>query len=105
VIDGSRLKSDSGLMTGMQTNPGIRSRLFYGALQLDHISLPISKSLFKHSKENKPAFARKVKEKILWSFCIFSAPPHRCARTDTAQAEGRVEKVVLGVRKLAFAVF
>jgi hypothetical protein len=70
VIDGSRLKGDGGLMTGMQTNPGIRSRLFYGALQLDHISLRISKSLFKHSKKNKPAFARKVKEKILWSFFL-----------------------------------
>jgi hypothetical protein len=70
VIDGSGFESDSGLMTGMQTNPGIRSRLFYGALQLDHISLRISKSLFKHSKKNKPAFARKVKEKILWSFFL-----------------------------------
>jgi hypothetical protein len=74
VIDGSRLESDSGLMTGMQTNPGIRSRFFYGTLQLDHVSLRISKSLFKHSQENKPAFARKVKEKILWSFRIFSNP-------------------------------
>jgi hypothetical protein len=33
-------------MAGMQTNPGIRSRLFYGTLQFDHVNIRISKALF-----------------------------------------------------------
>ena len=99
MIDGSRLKSDGGLMTGVQTNPGIRSGLFYGALQLDHVNIRISKGLFKLLQENKPAFKREVKGKMT-PCCVlmfFSLSENLSMARSIAQAFYQKDTLLLSV--------